>query len=424
MKYKVFKHQNLFIRSKSKFPALVAGYGSGKTFALCLKAIIELGRNPGKIVLMAEPTYPMMRDVLQPTLEQLLKELGFSYAYTAGDTRYNISWKNGYGSIILRSAENWKRWAGLNLAAFGIDEAALLKDDKAWKMGISRLRDGYHLTGFTTTTPEGFNWHYEYWKNTPKKGYTLFNGKSTDNKFLPQEFIDTLLDNYDDKLVKAYLNGEYVNMQHGQAYYNFSREANVRPTEYNENKQIIFCIDFNVDPMCGVILQFYNEHPKIRVIDEISLSHSGTNELLTERIARVLKDKYPKSQYSPSDILRRFPIKDNYICYPDPSGQSKQTSARRTDHTILRDEGFIVRVKKQAPRIVDRLNSVNNAFKTMVIHPKCKNLIKDLEQVVLKESTRDLDKSNPLLTHMSDAIGYFIDFEMPIRKPVTKTYLA
>jgi len=424
MKYNVFKHQNQFIRTKEKFPALVAGYGSGKTFAFCLKAIIELGRNPNKIVLLAEPTYPMMRDVLQPTLEQLLHELNFRFHYIAGETRYNITWKNGKGSIILRSAENWKRWAGLNLASFGIDEAALLKDDSAWKMGISRLRDGYHLTGFTTTTPEGFNWHYDYWKDNPKNGYKLFHGKSTDNKFLPKEFIDTLLENYDSKLVQAYLNGQYVNMQHGQAYYNFDRAVNVKPVKYNEDKQIIFCIDFNVDPMCGVIVQFYKEDPKIRVIDEVKVSHSGANELLTERIARLVKKSYPKAKYSPTDIFKRQPLKDNYLCYPDPSGMANKTSARRTDHAILRDEGFYIKAKKSAPLVIDRLNSVNNAFKSMVIDPRCRALIKDFEQVTLKESTRELDKSNQELTHMSDAIGYFIDYEMPVRKPVTQTYLA
>ena len=142
--FDVFNHQNKFIRTKQKFPALVGGYGAGKTVALCLKGLLELGRNPGKIILLAEPVYPMVRDVLQPTLEKCLDELKFEYIYKAGESSYDIRWANGGGKIILRSAENWRRWAGLNLAGFGIDEACLLKDDSAWRMGISRLRDGYH----------------------------------------------------------------------------------------------------------------------------------------------------------------------------------------------------------------------------------------------------------------------------------------
>ena len=79
MKFNVFSHQNKFLRSKSKFPALVAGYGSGKTVAFALKGLIECGRNPNKTVLLAEPVFPMITDVLQPTLEFLLNELKFQY---------------------------------------------------------------------------------------------------------------------------------------------------------------------------------------------------------------------------------------------------------------------------------------------------------------------------------------------------------
>ena len=414
MKFETFKHQKEFISSNSKFPALVAGYGSGKTVAFCLRGIYLLFKNPYKTILLAEPVYPMITDVLQPTLENILNELKLKYNYIAGEKKYIIYWKKGKGSIILRSAENWRRWAGLNLAAFGIDEAALLKDDNAWKMGISRLRDGNYLSGFTTTTPEGFNWHWQYWKDDVKDGYKLINGKTKDNTKLPDEFIQTLLDNYDKKLIKAYLNGEYVNLQKGQAYYNFLRSVNVQKTEYDPNKNIRFCLDFNVSPMCGVLVQIYNREPKIRIFDEIKISHSTSGELMTERIIREVKRRYPKKSLS----------KDNYICYPDPSGKQRRTSARLTDHDIIKKEGMMLRVKSVAPRVTDRLNSMNNAFKTMAIDPRCKELIKDLEQVALKDGTREIDKSNSERSHMTDALGYFVTYEFPVRKPETSTFMA
>ena len=196
-KFDVFAHQKEFIKTDAKFPALVAGYGAGKTVSLVLRALSEAGKNPTKSILLAEPTYPMIRDVLMPTLEETMNKLGFQYEFKATEGKYTVIWDGGWANIICISAENYMRWAGLNLAGFGIDEAALLKDDKAWKMGLSRLRDGNHLSGFTTTTPEGFNWHYKYWQENPKDGYNLIRGKTFDNKFQPQEFIDSLLDNYD-----------------------------------------------------------------------------------------------------------------------------------------------------------------------------------------------------------------------------------
>ena len=130
---------------------------------------------------------------------------------------------------------------------------------------------------------------------------------------------------------------------------------------------------------------------------------------MTEQLARTIKDRYPNNRY---------------YCYPDPSGNQRRTSAVRTDHDILRDEKFIVRVKKQAPRVVDRVNAVNKIFDNCIIDPRCKHLIRDFEQVVNKEGTRDIDKSNHELTHLSDGFGYFVDYEYPIRKPATKSFTA
>ena len=88
MKFDVFSHQNAFVKTKQKYPALVAGYGSGKTYAFCLKALAECGRNPGKTILLAEPVYPMVRDVLQPTMEEVLHKVGFNYNYKASEYKY------------------------------------------------------------------------------------------------------------------------------------------------------------------------------------------------------------------------------------------------------------------------------------------------------------------------------------------------
>ena len=52
-----------------------------------------------------------------------------------------------------------------------------------------------------------------------------------------------------------------------------------------------------------------------------------------------------------------------------------------------------------------------------LIDPRCKVLIQDLEKVTNKQGTRDIDKSNKLLSHSSDALGYFLEWEFPIIKP-------
>ena len=144
---------------------------------------------------------------------------------------------------------------------------------------------------------------------------------------------------------------------------------------------------------------------------------------MTELLAREVKKRYPQSEYSQDDVFKKNKIQP-YIAYPDPAGQQRRTSAPITDHQILSREGFRLKVKRQAPRVIDRMNAVNNAFGFTIIDPKCKNLIKDFEQVILKEGTRDLDKSNPELTHFSDGFGYAIDIEYPVKRPKPKSYMA
>ena len=389
--------------SEDKYPFMLGGVGSGKTTAFCVKAISEAGKNSGKTILLAEPTYPMIRDVLQPTFEQVLRQAGFDYEYTATATKYRIYWKQGWCDIIMRSAENYMRWAGLNLAAGGIDEADQLRDDRAWKMLLSRLRDGNTLTGFGSGTPEGFKFVYKYWGDDPGPGYKLIRGKTTDNIMLPEEFINSLKENYDETLLRAYLNGEFVNLQSGTTYYNFNRSNNVKENTYNHALPIRCAIDFNVSPMSCSLFQTYNEMPYVRVFAEVELHHGGGSEILTERMVQEIKGRYPKNKY---------------IAYPDPANQ-RHTSALHTDHDILRQGGFEVKVKPKSPRITDSVNAVNKLCEeNLIIDPSCKGLITDLEQTVNKEGTREIDKSNKERTHFSDGLRYAIDFEYPIIKPI------
>jgi hypothetical protein len=78
------------------------------------------------------------------------------------------------------------------------------------------------------------------------------------------------------------------------------------------------------------------------------------------------------------------------------------------------------------PPVKDRINCVNARLRNhadqrrLLINPNCKHLIKDLEQVCWKadphgSALAELDKSDPLRTHVSDALGYFVAREFPMR---------
>src|SRR5690606_37265664 len=123
----------------------------------------------------------------------------------------------------------------------------------------------------------------------------------------------------------------------------------------------------------------------------------------TELAANVFKEKYGKNNY--------------VSIYGDYSGTQRHTSSSTTDFEILEE---IIRPAeiniKPNPAIVDRVNAVNARLKNakgerrLFVAEHCEKTIRDFERVIYKEERREIDKSNLDLTHISDAIGYYIEY--------------
>jgi hypothetical protein len=123
--------------------------------------------------------------------------------------------------------------------------------------------------------------------------------------------------------------------------------------------------------------------------------------------------------------------------YGDATAEQRRTSASRTDWQIIKDffgryrDQFDVtfRVPSANPPVKDRINCVNALLRNhagqhrLHVHPSCKQLINDFEQVCWKADPSgnplaDLDKSDPRRTHVSDAVGYLVAREFPMRAKI------
>jgi hypothetical protein len=123
---------------------------------------------------------------------------------------------------------------------------------------------------------------------------------------------------------------------------------------------------------------------------------------------------------------RPYPV----IIYGDATGGRADTRSNTSDWNIVRqffieysawiDVSF--RVGGTNPLVRDRVNAVNGMLcsasgeRRLFVHPKCVELKKDFYQVAYKKDLSgntfcDLDKSDPDRTHVSDALGYFIEKE-------------
>ncbi len=177
-----------------------------------------------------------------------------------------------------------------------------------------------------------------------------------------------------------FLEGEFIDANDGEAYYAFDRERHVESVSKQPGSFFIG-MDFNVHPMTAVICQYYNE--KFYLVDEVFLENSDTFKM--------------------ADYLLKKRYKGTVI--PDSTGKNRKTSGK-SDHKILTDVGFNIPYVRN-PFVTDRVNNINRLFTDdrIIIDPRFKKLIGDLEKVSWKDNKLD-QKTDPMLTHISDALGY------------------
>ena len=401
-----FPSQWEFLTNKKKISCYTGGFGSGKTHSLLAKVFYCLitkknkdGKSNGLILY---PTYSLAEEVFVEPFREILERNGIDYDYNIANHRF----KTAYGNIKIYQTRHPQRIVGSSYTYVGIDELDIESykyAEMAVQKALGRLRGCEDAELFITTTPEGFGYTYHFMVEQSSDNKLLVHGKTTDNPYLPKSYIESLKENYDEQLLKAYIDGQFVNLNQKGTYYGFDRTNAVRECKYNRSLPIRIGMDWNVDPLCAAIFQIY-PNKQIKVIKELALSHQGTGDLMTQRMCDTIRDLYPNNKY---------------IAYPDATGAARHSSAQYSDIDIVRANGFLVLVKHINPRVVNRVNAMNNQLSknNIIIDPSCRLLIKDLEQVCNKEGTRDIDKSNKELSHMSDALGYGIEWECPTKRP-------
>ena len=378
----------------SQILAISAGYGAGKTRALCAKTLALSILNQGFIGCVMEPTGPLIRDIWLNDFDDFLEHYEIPFTFRSSPLpEYILHLPGGDTKILCRSFENYSRIIGLNLAfclADEIDTAGAVAT-KAFPKILGRLRSGNIRQFAAASTPEGFKWLYNEFGSPnalARPDRKLIKMKTTDNPHLPPDFIDRLKANYDPSLLKAYLDGEFVNLNTGTVYDRFDRDKHViKSFDYDYDEPLHIGVDFNVGNMSAVIA--VKTADRLIVIDEISNGHD------TDAIGK--------------EVNRRYPNRVIYA-YPDASGGNRSTNATRTDIEILAGYGFRNQSPKANPPVRDRVAAMQAALENgkgevrIQITQNCKRVIECLElQSYTEKGEPDKDAG---YDHMNDAMGY------------------
>lgn len=403
LRVELLPSQSVFLRSRARFKGFSGPVGSGKTRALCAEAVRLCYQNAGRTGLIGAPTYPMLRDATVPSLIEHLEERGIRYELNRSEN-YLLVPEVG-SKILFRAVEEFERLRGSNLAWFGVDELTYAPEE-SWLRLEGRLRDpkATELCGFAVWTPKGYDWVYERFIASKVDGYHTVLAKPFENRFLLEripDYYERLKRSYDARFYQQEVLGDYLHQNAGRVYQAFEREGNVREFVLDPKLPLLWALDFNVDPMSSVIAQ--RQGDVLRVVDEVTLSRATTVQACEEFAARFGRH---------GAGLR---------VYADATGKRMQTTGT-SDVAVVKDffrDGAFGRVDflvpTSNPPVKDRVALVNTKLgnaageRTLLVDGRCKELIKDFEQVAYKDGSQVVDKERDLKrTHLSDALGYLV----------------
>ncbi|WP_312903823.1 terminase large subunit domain-containing protein [Stutzerimonas nitrititolerans] len=414
--------QARFLALPNKFRAFVAGFGSGKTWVGCSALGKHFWEWPRINAGYFAPTYSQIRDIFYPTMEEVAADWGLRTDINQSNHEVHVySGRQYRGTVICRSMEKPQTIVGFKIGHALVDELDVLssvKAQQAWRKIIARMR--YKAEGLkngvdVTTTPEGFKFVYQQFvkqlkdKPSSAKLYGLVQASTFDNELnLPEDYIESLLESYPEQLIRAYLNGQFVNLTSGTIYTAYDRKLNASQEMIQPGEPLFIGMDFNVGKMSAVV------HVK-----RLGLPHA-VDEIIngydTPDMIRQIKERYWLFDGADYRSTRQIRI------YPDASGDSrKSVRASETDISLLKQAGFMVSAPASNPPVKDRINSMNAMFcnaagqrRYRVNADKCPTYADDLEQQVWGP-TGEPDKTQGN-DHRPDAGGYFIHKEYPINK--------
>lgn len=401
--------QVAFANHAAPFPAFVGGFGSGKTHAGILRALRLKMAYPKQDIAYYLPTYDLVRLIGYPRFEAELQRLGVKYKLNKSD---HALYLKGRGSLLFRTLSEPEKIVGYEVADSVVDELDTLPPAAAahaWNQIIARNRqkkpDGSINSVAVATTPEGFRFVYNRWAKHASASYQIVQAPTVSNKRnLPADYISRLEETYPANLLRAYLNGEFVNLASGNVYEQFNRLLNGTDEVARHGEELHIGMDFNVMKMSAVVHVIREGKPY--AVDEFMKVRD------TPAMIQAIRQRYQSNRI---------------VVYPDASGRNTSSkNASESDLSLLRNAGFYVDAPEANPPVRDRVMSlqamicnIKQERRYRVNTSKCPTTTEALEQQPYASDGSPDKKAG--FDHPCDAAGYFVHRRYPIHKPFAGT---
>lgn len=393
---------------------LSAGLGSGKTYALCRKALKLSALNKGFAGAILVPTYSDFRRDVKPEMEKILHDMGLTkkkhWNFHNTHKEYSFVWNES--PLYILTGEN--EIAGPNLAYIMINEFSSIKYERI-KEALRRVRvkdAPYKQKNLVGTPQDIYGWLEEFVELQEKmnesepNSFRLLHADTKENTFVDDNYRRHLEGMLDEQQLKVFASGQIIPLGQNMFYYSFGLNNLDKTLKLDLQKMIYINIDFNVGNMHATIAQIINSNDKktkeAHFVGEIVLRDHSSD---TFAMINAIKTQFPSMERS-------------IIITCDSSGKSRKTTGK-TDVHVLRQAGYEVRYRSVNIRLRTRQILVNGLLyhQKIKINPKtCPVLVKDLKKVRQRKEDFTKDKKVEDLTHASDTLDYFIDFEFEIKE--------
>lgn len=405
--------QSQVFRDQRRFRVVCAGRRWGKTRL----AIVEMLRRVPSLTPAADqealiwyvaPTRKEAKRILWRALKRSVPE-GWLRA-KPNESDLLLEFVNGVILQLHGSDQDPDSLRGSGVKFVVPDENATMKPE-VWTEVLWPSLVDTHGEALILGTPKSYNHFHDYFAQGQSvdpiwANWGSYQFRTIDSPFIDPAEVEQFKATNDERTYRQEFEASFEAMS-GRAYYAFDRQFNVQPVTLNPGLPIAYSQDFNINPNCAVIGQVVGD--AVYVWREIKSRHAGGEA--TRATARKALE-----------LLRSLHPRAGVRVYGDPSGSSGKTTGP-ADHAVVREVlgplGVTWRIPSGAPHVRDRVSAVNGRACSMTgarrlfVDPTCVGLIADLEQVVFDDGG-DLDKDNPELTHLSDALGYWVAREFPI----------
>lgn len=416
--------QRDFLENNNTYSLFSGGFGSGKTVALVLKALLISQAMPGNFGLIGRLTYPELRDTTQKTFFEFCPPDWYSESRGGvwNKSENYIRLYNG-SEIIFRHLDNIseRELLSLNLGWFGIDQAEETSES-VFQILQSRLRNNKipRRYGFLICNPAGHNWLWHRFHPESKErmndGYYV-ESTTYDNKAnLPQDYITHMEESYTEEMVKRYLYGSW-DVFEGQVFTEFDKKIHViDPFDIPQHWERLVSIDHGLVNPTAVLWGAIDQDGNIFIYDE----HYQAGRPISYHAAEI-KKKTGKQQISlmiidPSTVAKTrekdgFPysiIQEYNDCklYPVPGNNDVSASINRIKEFL----------KVQPKRFHPTNGKVGSP--RLFIFRNCENMISEISKYHWKK-LRSLNPQNPLEQtsdiddHTVDALRYMVMARWP-----------